>query len=179
MVRKKKREILCLILMSLAAAYCVGLIVTACNASSSITNEKNTSSSGMQMQYETQLFDSSIVHTIDVQMSENDWETLKERAIYKEYYDCNLLVDGEMYYHVGVRTKGNSTLVESIARDWNRHSLVFDFSQFNESRKPPSLTPSVIFPSLTHSQSLRKKNFSHWKNPESKSNCKNSVRGLT
>ena len=135
---KEKR--ICIIAMSLAILYCIGLVATACGTGHpteavSASAKAESDSVGISMPYEQTLFDMGRVHTIDIQIAESDWETLKQRAFYKEYYDCNAAVDGEAFYHVGVRTKGNVTLIQSAVREWDRYSLVLNFGAFDKSQR--------------------------------------------
>lgn len=85
--------------------------------------------------YETHLFDSSSVHVIDIQVSKADWENLKTDALSKACIDSTVIIDGEEMHHVGVRTKGNSTLLFNAAKGWDRFSLVLEFDAFQESQR--------------------------------------------
>ncbi len=88
-----------------------------------------------ELGYEDTLFDSSYVHIIDIQVSQSDWEGLKKDALAKECIDGTVLIDGEQMNHVGVRTKGNSTLLLNAAKGWDRFSLVLEFDAFQESQR--------------------------------------------
>lgn len=152
--RTQKQSIVCLIAMLLAVIYCFGIIAAACSTvkGKKATQKKDT---GISMEYETTLFDPSRVHTIDIQIKENDWQTLKENALSKEYYDCTLVIDEETYNHVGVRTKGNSTLIQSMVRDWDRYSLIFDFGAFNLSQRYYGLDKISLYNNACDSSYLK------------------------
>lgn len=150
----QKQRIICLIAMLLALIYCFGLIVTAHNTTKG-TEAIQKKDTGISMEYETMLFNASQVHTIDIQIKENDWQNLKDTALSKEYYDCTLVIDGETYNHVGVRTKGNSTLLQSIIRDWDRHSLVLDFGAFNPSQRYYGLDKISLYNNACDSSYLK------------------------
>lgn len=60
--------------------------------------------------YEDRLFDDSRVHRIDVQIDEKEWADLLENARAEEYHRANIVVDGEQFRDVGIRTKGNNSL---------------------------------------------------------------------
>ncbi len=120
----------CVIAFALAVVYAIGLIGTA--IATSKTEESETA--GYSFEYETRLFDTSAVHTIDIQIKDSDWQTLKDTSLQKNYFSCDVVIDGETFSQVGVRTKGNSTLVQSIAQDWDRQSLVLNFGTFNKSQ---------------------------------------------
>lgn len=88
-----------------------------------------------KLEYEEKIFDPSCVHTIDIRVSSADWYGLKKDALSKECIDSTVTIDGETLHHVGVRTKGNSTLLFNAAKGWNRFSLVLEFDAFQESQR--------------------------------------------
>ena len=105
-----------IVAMTLAVAYCIGLFFAAFHSEKGAQAQEAVTGS-VSMDYEKTIFDSSMVHTIDIQIKEADWEHLKDTMLYKEYHDCNVVIDGETIYHVGVRPKGNSTLLQSALRN--------------------------------------------------------------
>ena len=88
-----------------------------------------------ELEYKEHIFDASYVHNIDIQVSASDWEGLKKDALSKECIDSTVTINGEEICHVGVRTKGNSTLLFSAAKGWDRFSLVLEFDAFQESQR--------------------------------------------
>lgn len=88
-----------------------------------------------KLEYEEKIFDPSCVHTIDIRVSSADWYGLKKDALSKECIDSTVTIDGETLHHVGVRTKGNSTLLFNAAKGWDRFSLVLEFDAFQESQR--------------------------------------------
>ena len=58
--------------------------------------------------YETRLFDTTRVHTIDIVM--DDWDTFIEGCEDEEYEPCAVVIDGESYKNVAIRAKGNTSL---------------------------------------------------------------------
>lgn len=149
-----KQKIICGIAMCMAVLYCVGLIITACGAAMpEFQNPKDTSA--MMMGYENKIFSSDRVHDVQIQISDSDWENLKTNALYKECYDAMVTVDGETYYHVGLRTKGNVTLIQSIVRDWDRYSLVVDFGAFDGSQRYYGLDELVLNNNICDSSFMR------------------------
>lgn len=149
-----KQKIICGIAMCMAVLYCVGLIVAACtNAVPEIQSPEETSA--MVLGYEDKIFASGIVHDVQIQLPEDDWESLKTNALYKECYDAMVTVDGETFYHVGLRTKGNVTLIQSILRDWDRYSLVVDFGAFDGSQRYYGLDQLVLNNNICDSSFMR------------------------
>ncbi len=60
--------------------------------------------------YQEWLFDASIVHKIDIAISEEDWIDLLENPKEKTKYHVDVTVDGERYEDVSFATKGNISL---------------------------------------------------------------------
>lgn len=125
----KRETFICLFAFTLTIVYAIGLIIVAISSETTVKSEI----SGYSFDYENRLFDTSIVHTIDIQIKDSDWQELKDTSLQKNYFSCKVVIDGEPFYQVGVRTKGNSTLVQSIAQDWDRQSLMLNFCKFNKS----------------------------------------------
>ena len=75
------------------------------------------------MEYETTLFDTSKVHTIDIVM--DDWEEFTENCKSEEYYDCTVVIDNEAFKNVAIRGKGNTSL-SSVSNDRYSYKIEFD-----------------------------------------------------
>lgn len=120
-----------IVAMFLAVLYSIGLLLQA-------TAQPREEAERLQhplLPYEEKIFDDSYVHTIDIQVSDADWEGLKKDALSKECIDSTVIINGEEICHVGVRTKGNSTLLFNAAKGWDRFSLVLEFDAFQESQR--------------------------------------------
>lgn len=92
-----------------------------------------TAGSSVDLSYETKLFDDSEVHTIDVVISEADWNNLQENATDEAYQICDVTIDGETLSNVAIRPKGNSSLSSVAASDSERYSFKIDFDKYNDS----------------------------------------------
>ena len=150
----KKQGLICHVAMSMAVLYCIGLIFAACSIPDG-KQKKGESDTALVLGYEEKIFDSNIVHEVHIEIPEDDWEDLKINALYKECYDSTVTVDGETYYHVGLRTKGNVTLIQSIVRDWDRYSLVVDFGAFDGSQRYYGLDQMVLNNNICDSSFMR------------------------
>lgn len=117
--------------ITLAVCYCLCLIWRSCIQ----PPEEALQRQAPELGYAQTLFDSTQVHIIDIQVSRADWEALKKNALSKECIDSTITIDGEAMHHVGVRTKGNSTLLLNAAKGWDRFSLVLEFDAFQESQR--------------------------------------------
>lgn len=127
-MKSKKISIVAIIL---AALYSIGLLWQA----AAQPREEAERLQYPALGYEENIFDSSYVHNIDIQVSAADWSKLKKDALSKECIDSTVTIDGEELFHVGVRTKGNSTLLFNAAKGWDRFSLVLEFDAFQESQR--------------------------------------------
>ena len=86
---------------------------------------------GVTMEYETKLFDTDEVISIDIQMDEEDWNAMLENAMSEEYYACDVVINGQKFSNVGIRPKGNTSLSNIVMDpDTDRYSLKLEFDQF-------------------------------------------------
>lgn len=81
--------------------------------------------------YEERLFDTSMVHTIDIAM--DDWEGFLEGCTDEEYVLCDLVIDGESYRNVAIRAKGNTSLTQVAAYGNDRYSFKVEFDHYDDS----------------------------------------------
>ena len=88
--------------------------------------------SGHDMGYESRLFDTSAVHTIDIVME--DWDSFIETCENEEYSACTAVIDGEKYSNIGIRAKGNTSLSSVKAMGSQRYSFKLEFDQYEEGR---------------------------------------------
>lgn len=75
------------------------------------------------MKYESTLFDTSKVHTIDIVM--DDWEEFTDNCRSEEYYDCTVVIDNEAFKNIAIRGKGNTSL-SSVTNDRYSYKIEFD-----------------------------------------------------
>lgn len=87
--------------------------------------------SGVTMEYESVLFDTSEVLNINIIMDEVDWQDMLEHALEETYYTCDVELGGQTFYRVAIRPKGNTSL-SSIANDptTDRYSFKLEFDHF-------------------------------------------------
>ncbi len=88
---------------------------------------------GVTMEYESELFDTSQILDINIVMDEDDWDNMLENAISEEYYECSIEINGVTFNNVGIRPKGNTSL-SSIANDstTDRYSFKVEFDHYVE-----------------------------------------------
>lgn len=86
---------------------------------------------GISMEYETELFDTSSILTVNILMDDADWNDMLTNATAEEYYQCDVEVNGTTFYRVAIRPKGNTSLT-SIASDptTDRFSFKLEFDHY-------------------------------------------------
>ncbi len=77
-------------------------------------------------EYQNKLFGDEII-TIDIKVDNNDWQSLLDNAQAKEWISGDLIINGNQISTVGIRTKGNSSLMQS--KD-GKYSLQFEFNKY-------------------------------------------------
>lgn len=79
--------------------------------------------------YETRLFDTSKVHTVNIVM--DDWNEFIESCTDEEYAQCSVIIDNEAYKNVAIRAKGNTSLsnVQNYGND--RYSFKIEFDHYD------------------------------------------------
>ncbi len=82
--------------------------------------------------YESRLFDTGRVHTIDLVM--DNWEEFLETCENEEYAQCSVLIDGEAYQNTAIRAKGNTSLTMVSAMDSDRYSFKLEFDHYDSGR---------------------------------------------
>ena len=116
----KHVDLLCIILILAILASVVSLFAM----SGGIQSQE-----GMEKEYESGLFDTSVVHTLDITI--DDWDGFLAECENEEYVMCDVTIDGETVQSVGIRAKGNTSLsmVQSYGNDRYSFKLEFDHYQ--------------------------------------------------
>ena len=87
----------------------------------------------VNMAYETELFDTSKIMSVDIIMDDDDWNDMLLNAQTEQYYVCDVLVNGKKFNNVGIRPKGNSSLLCIVVdKTSDRFSLKLEFDHFVE-----------------------------------------------
>ena len=81
--------------------------------------------------YESRLFDTSMVHTIEIEME--DWDSFLEGCTDEEYVSCSLVIDQEACKNVAIRAKGNTSLTSRASYGNNRYSFKVEFDHYDQS----------------------------------------------
>jgi spore coat protein CotH len=84
------------------------------------------------MGYESKLFDTDRVHTIDIVM--DDWDGFLESCEDEEYNVCSVVIDNEAYKNVGLRAKGNTSLSSVSQLGSQRYSFKIEFDHYDSTK---------------------------------------------
>ena len=80
--------------------------------------------------YESRLFDTSYVHSIDIVM--DDWDSFVENCESEEYSSCAVVIDGESYKNIAIRAKGNTSLSQVANYGSDRYSFKLEFDHYSD-----------------------------------------------
>ncbi|MBU3812677.1 MAG: CotH kinase family protein [Candidatus Niameybacter stercoravium] len=82
-------------------------------------------------EYAEKLFDKNAVSTIDIQIDPKEWENMLDNALQEEYVKCDVVINGETIYNVGIRPKGNTSLTQVVNDPTtDRVSFKFEFDHY-------------------------------------------------
>lgn len=110
-----------LLTIMLAVLMTIGCMSYAAALETAPSSENNTAEDN---DYAGFLFDTSIVHTIDVRISQEDWSDLLEHPTDKTQYKADVVIDGETVDDILFSTKGHSSLMY-VADDENSYRYSF------------------------------------------------------
>lgn len=79
--------------------------------------------------YESRLFNTAVVHTIDIVM--DDWDSFLENCTDEKYADCTVIIDGDVCRNVGIRAKGNTSLTSVANYGNDRYSFKIEFDHYD------------------------------------------------
>ncbi|GHU86688.1 hypothetical protein FACS189476_00330 [Spirochaetia bacterium] len=87
-----------------------------------------------EMPYEEKLFSTDRVHSLDIVVDRSDWEAMLATATAEQYIQCNVVIDGDSVNSVGIRPKGNSSLVKAFQSDTERYGFKIEFDHYVSGR---------------------------------------------
>lgn len=125
MITSKHIEKIVAVIVALAVVFCLLAAVF------SDTLVETFGNSGLSQQYETELFDTSEIISLNIIMGDDEWNEMLENAISEEYYQCDVEVNGTTFYNVGIRPKGNTSLSTIVNDpDTSRYSFKLEFDKY-------------------------------------------------
>ena len=119
MIRHRRIDLICALAMALALVL-TGLLCFG----ETLGLRRSSAAPG----YSYRLFDDSRVHTVDLQVE--DWGQFIADAPAEEYIPCTAVIDGEEFYQVGLRAKGNNSLRLTEEYGLSRYSLKLEFDHY-------------------------------------------------
>lgn len=90
------------------------------------------------------LFDPLSIMTVDITADEGEWAEMLESAIDEQYISCDVSVNGERYFSVGIRPKGNSSLSTVYSSDSDRYSFKLEFDHYQDGQTCQGLDKFVL-----------------------------------
>jgi len=87
--------------------------------------------SGINLGYEERLFDTTLVHSINIEI--DDWDSFLDTCTQQEYSMCTVTIDGESFPAVGIRGKGNTSLTNVSSMGSDRYSFKLEFDRYDDS----------------------------------------------
>ena len=125
MVAKKHSTKIILAVMAVAVVLCLLAVAF----SGPLT--KLFGGTGVKVEYESKLFNTDEIISVDIRMDEDEWSKMLQNAISEEYYVCDVVINGKKVNNVAIRPKGNTSL-SAIAMDpdSDRYSLKLEFDHF-------------------------------------------------
>lgn len=81
--------------------------------------------------YASRLFQTSVVHTIDIVM--DDWDSFIANCTDEQYTACTVIIDGEAFRNVAIRAKGNTSLTSVKSYGNDRYSFKIEFDHYDDS----------------------------------------------
>ena len=111
---------------------------------------------GISMAYETALFDTGSILSVNIRMDEADWNEMLANATAEDYYQCDVEIGGTTFYRVGIRPKGNTSLT-SIANDptTDRYSFKLEFDHYVDGQTCFGLDKLVLNNSYADATSMK------------------------
>lgn len=114
MINSKKLSKISIALIIISIIGCIGAVYM-----------KNENAEVKSPDYEDKLFGEDILE-IDIEVNEEDWQSLLDNPLAKEYVSGDLIINGNKFSTVGIRTKGNTSLTQvAQMEDSDRYSLEF------------------------------------------------------
>jgi spore coat protein CotH len=81
------------------------------------------------VEYATKIFGTDII-SIEIMVNEADWQKMLDNAINEQYIVADVVVNGTKFQKVGIRPKGNSSLMQVAGSDSDRYSFRLQFDEY-------------------------------------------------
>ncbi|NFG42417.1 spore coat protein CotH [Clostridium botulinum] len=132
MIKEKHKWYISITSMILAVIFIFSLVVN--NETSSIAQKKLST-----------VLDKESITNIDIDIDDSDWDWLIENATNEEFRSCDLTINGEKFYNVGIRPKGNTSLTNVASDDTtDRYSFKIKFDKYVDGQTYHGLESIVL-----------------------------------
>lgn len=120
------------------------------------TLNSDSENSESEFQYMNKIFNKEEVLSINIEISEDDWNDLLENAEDEEYHKVTIHINGEEFTDVGIRAKGNSSL-STIASDdtTDRYSFKIKTDKYVDGQNIYGLTKFVLNSNIGDATSMK------------------------
>ncbi|MBR1823320.1 MAG: carbohydrate-binding domain-containing protein, partial [Ruminococcus sp.] len=85
-------------------------------------------------------FDQSTIHSVDIKMPESQWNAFIADAESESYYPCDVVIDGEEFKNVAIRTKGNSSRMMVTSARKDKYSFRIKLDKYDKLQNYHGLT---------------------------------------
>lgn len=147
MIKEKYKWYISIISMLLTIILIISLVLfKGSNNTTSSVNEKTLSS----------VLDKNSITEINIDIDENDWNWLIENATNEEYRSGNITINGETFYNVGIRPKGNTSLT-NVAKDdtTDRYSFKIKFDEYVDGQTYHGIESIVLNNNIQDNTSMK------------------------
>lgn len=136
-------------LLSLSIIMCLILTLCACsNSTEEKEQAENTSSSlaslGDSSKYYGTTFGQGNIIDINVEISDTDWQEIKDNPMSEDYHSANITVNGTTVKNVGFRTKGFSSLASVANSDSDRYGFKVKMDKYVDNQLLNGLDTLVL-----------------------------------
>src|SRR5262245_44627704 len=104
------------------AAVALGLVLAACGSDDANGPDPQPSSA-------PDLFDQSVLHSVDLTLAASDWDALRRNFQANTYYNAEVAIDGETVRNMAIRSRGSGT------RNGRKPGLKLDFNRRQEGQR--------------------------------------------
>ncbi len=125
MLKNNNTEKICIIVTALCVVVAMAVMFME-NMGIQQADDKNS--------YVHKLFEEPSVHTIDIIVSEDDWQEMLDNASAKEYINVSMKINDELFTNIAIRPKGNSSLQQVASSDSDRYSFKIEFDHYDKTK---------------------------------------------
>lgn len=94
--------------------------------------------------YPEALFTHSGMATVELEIPQDTWSEITSNAQEKKYYECAVIINGERFDHVGIRTKGASSLDDVKIMKSDRFSFTLKLDKYKKSQSYHGLSKLLL-----------------------------------